>query len=111
MPSLKNSVQLLLALLLLIGCDPSRILEVNHDLKESYWHKDSVRKFSFIIPETGEHNIYINLRNSEAYPYHNVFITYFLEDSLENEIESKLVDYNLFNSQTGFPYGKSGIGL
>jgi len=85
-------------------------MEVNCELENRWWHKDSVKSFAIEIIESGNHNIYFNIRNTEAYPYHNIFITYYLEDSLGRILETELLDNNLFNPQTGFPYGKSGIG-
>jgi len=105
-----RNLVILLGLSSLFACDPNRIMEVNYEFEDRWWHKDSVKSFSIEIIESGNHNIYFNIRNTEAYPYHNIFITYFLEDSLGRILETELVDNNLFNPKTGFPYGKSGIG-
>jgi len=106
----KRSLVILLVLFSLSSCDSNRIMEVNYEFEDRWWHKDSVKNYRFQIPETGNHNIYLNIRNTESYPYHNMFITYFLEDSSGNVLETELVDFNLFHPKTGFPFGNSGIG-
>ena len=93
-----------------ISCDPDRVYEKNLDLTSQYWHKDSLHSFHFEIPDQElTYNLYCNIRNTVAYPYHNLYFTYFLEDSLGKTITTKMEEIFLFDPKTGKPNG-SGIG-
>lgn len=101
----------LLILSTLTGClDKSRVYEKNVDFKKKYWDIDSVPTFTFTIPDsTKVYNIYWNVRNTTTYPYRNLYITYYLEDSLGTALSSALHDMTLFDPATGEPYG-DGFG-
>jgi len=101
----------LLMLATLTGCvDKSRVYEKNVDFKKKYWDIDSVPTFTFTIPDsTKVYNIYWNVRNTTTYPYRNLYITYYLEDSLGTTLSSALHDMTLFDPTTGKPYG-DGFG-
>lgn len=95
----------------LTGClDNDRIYEKNVDFKKKYWDIDSVPSFTFSIPDsTKAYNIYWNVRNTTTYPYRNIYVTYYLEDSLGTTLSSALHDMTLFDPVTGEPYG-DGFG-
>ena len=101
----------LLILTTLTGClDKSRVYEKNVDFKKKYWDIDSVPTFTFTIPDsTKVYSIYWNVRNTTTYPYRNLYITYYLEDSLGTTLSSALHDMTLFDPTTGKPYG-DGFG-
>lgn len=93
-----------------IACDTNRVFEDNQDMENNFWHQEDPVEFNFRIedPEIS-YNLYTNFRNASAYPYHNLYYQYTLEDSLGNEILSKLQNINLFDPKTGEPLG-SGLG-
>ncbi len=94
----------------LFACDENRIFEDNYRLTEKYWHVDTVASFTFDINEPNEnYNLFINIRNSSAYPYYNLYVKFILEDSAGNELLSDLENLILFDSKTGQPKG-SGLG-
>ena len=100
----------LLVIVALVSCDDQRIYEKNADLKDKMWLADSTLDFTFKVPDLKEkYNLYLNLRNTVSYPYENIYITYYLKDTLNNEIKKQLVNYNLFDPKTGKPFG-SGLG-
>ncbi len=92
------------------SCDPNRIYEKNQDFIFKHWHKDSIASFQFEIQDpTADYNLYYNIRNTASYPYHNLYVTYYLEDSLSRTVISELDEMFLFNAKTGKSLGK-GIG-
>lgn len=104
-------VGLFIAIILLVSsCDDSRLFESNRDLDSKIWMADSVIDFSFeIVDISKEYNLYINLRNTASYPYENIYMTYYLKDTADNLLSTALVDFDLFDSKTGQPYG-DGLG-
>ncbi len=97
--------------LLLVACDETRVSEQVTDLEQRQWLVSDKPQFEFAINDvTKQYNLYCNIRNSVAYPYSRFFFTYYLQDSSGVEIKKDLVTEFLFDSKTGKPFGKSGIG-
>jgi gliding motility-associated lipoprotein GldH len=107
--------KLSLALLLIIAvlfwaCDNRTVYEQNYDLSNKVWEQDDIPTFRFHIAEPGmKYNIYYNVRNTISYPYQNLYVTYFLEDTLGRLLSSELHNMDLFHPKTGKPKGR-GIG-
>ncbi|QSE98504.1 gliding motility lipoprotein GldH [Fulvivirga lutea] len=101
---------LLVILAVFSACDENRVFEQNADLDNKIWMADSTLNFQFNVPKLDEeYNLYFNIRNTVAYPYENIYITYSLSDTLNNQLKKELVNYNLFDPKTGEPYG-DGLG-
>lgn len=95
----------------LLSCDGDRLYEKNFDFASREWMVTDRPEFEFQIADTLQaYNLYCNLRNSLAYPYARIFITYYLKDSTDAVLEKKLVSDLLFNDKTGEPFGNSGLG-
>ena len=95
----------------LISCDSKRVFETNENFSQKYWHKDSLKSFSFHIPDhTSTYSLYMNLRITASYPFQNIYIQCQLKDSLNKAFEDQLLNFQLFHSQTGEPFGSSGVG-
>ncbi len=93
----------------LFSCDSNRISEENIDI-EHYWQADSVATFDFLIEDSKiDYNLYFSVRNGVEFPHSNLYFKYWLTDSLENKLEHELVNFQLFNSKTGYPLG-NGVG-
>lgn len=100
----------MMTMFIIVACDDQFVFEENVRLPEEYWHADTLIRFDFTIGSVEQdHNIYMNLRNGMAYPYYNLYVKYFLRDTAAGLIASELVNFNLFDSKTGKPYG-SGLG-
>lgn len=60
--------------LVLVSCDKKMV----YDRYESFpnqWERDSLARFSFNAPDTTQtYNLFINLRNTSAYTYNNLFL-------------------------------------
>ena len=106
------SILIFLALVgTLCSCDTNRIYETNHDFEDRTWKINEPQEFEFRIDDPGKkYNVYCNVRNSLDYPYSRIFITYHLQDSLGNELQSQLNTQDLFDQKTGTPFGTSSLG-
>nr|WKN36910.1 gliding motility lipoprotein GldH [Tunicatimonas sp. TK19036] len=104
------TIAILFVIMSLIGCDGNRLYEQNVNFEKKAWAVDSLPVFRFQIENPEQpYNIYWNVRNTVAYPYRNLYLTYYLEDTLGNTIVKDLQNMELFESRTGKPYG-SGLG-
>lgn len=92
------------------ACQDNRVYEQNIDLKNGQWYIDSVLTFQFKIEDAqSKYDFLYNIRNSVRYPYYNMYVTFYLEDSLGNVIDQELQNITLMDSRTGEPFG-SGLG-
>lgn len=97
-------------LLSLISCDKTRVFEENNEFDSKNWYVDSVQTYRFTISDASKpYNVLINLRNSDSYPYYNLFLRYYLADSLGKELKSQQLELLLMDAKTGKPQGK-GLG-
>jgi len=104
------SILLLLVILALSSCDGKRVFEENQNFPDRTWHKDSIVSFQFQIDDihSGYH-LYYNIRNTNLYPYYNLYLRHSLEDTLGNLVHTDLTEVYLFDSKTGKPLG-NGMG-
>lgn len=58
----------------LVSCDSNRVFDVYKPLP-NVWHKDTVVSFNISPPDsTNAYNLFVNLRNTNAYKYNNLFL-------------------------------------
>jgi len=96
---------------LLTGCDDKRVFEEYQDFDQRYWMVSDKPAFEFVVEDTRQpYNLYCNVRNSNAYPYSRLFLTYYLQDSTGHELRKSLLNEYLFDAKTGKPFGRSGLG-
>ncbi|MTI31702.1 gliding motility lipoprotein GldH [Xanthovirga aplysinae] len=94
----------------LFACDSKRLYEKNVDFEQKYWAVNNIPEFVFDVADpTISYNIYFNVRNTLSFPYQNLYVTYYLEDSTGNLLSSALQNLVLFDKKTGAPLGK-GLG-
>ncbi len=94
----------------LFACDETRVFEQNKDIPEHAWHKDSTLIFEVPIPDAAiPYHVYYNIRNAVAYPAQNIYLNIEVQDSTGQVITRDLNNIELFNPQTGKPYG-DGLG-
>jgi gliding motility-associated lipoprotein GldH len=100
----------LLLITCLFSCDSTRVYEVNNELADQVWLADSVQQFRFNIYDTLlEYNLLCNIRNSNSYPFRNIYVQYSLADTTGKVMSSGLINYELFDASTGKPLG-NGFG-
>ncbi|MGL4364004.1 MAG: gliding motility lipoprotein GldH [Bacteroidales bacterium] len=87
------------------ACSKNVVYEYYKPIENKIWHKDSLITFYVPIEDTLSNNtIYINLRNTSAYPYCNIF--FFITTYLPTGVYIKdTVEYMLAD-QYGKWYGK-----
>lgn len=96
---------------LLVSCDGTRVYELNQDFDNRYWLVGEEPEFRFTIQDVStSYNLYINVRNEVSYPYANLYVTYALQDSLQNVLSESLINPFLFDKKTGEPFGSSVLG-
>jgi gliding motility-associated lipoprotein GldH len=106
--TLKPKVIHLLFCLLVFGCDGSRLFEKYHGMETGSWNvMDTV---SFDLPKIAEsHKTIVGVKYNGDYEFRNLYLTYLLKDSLDQIIESRLLEISLFDNKSGKPLG-SGFG-
>jgi len=56
------------------NCDSDAVFDTYKSVP-SEWHKDSIATFNFKAPDTlNNYNLYVNLRNTNAYKFSNLFL-------------------------------------
>jgi len=76
---IRNSALLLLVVILFFSCDKKRVFD-EYKSVGSAWHKDSVVTFNLPqLDSTKKHNLFINLRSNNNYPFNNLFLIVSLE--------------------------------
>jgi len=101
---------LAVAVLLSASCDKARIFELNVDLGDNVWPKDSVLVFDIGIEDPNiPYNIYYNIRNTASYPFYNLYLNHTIKSTIGSVISTNLDEIFLFDQETGEPMG-SGMG-
>ncbi|MCS6821598.1 MAG: gliding motility lipoprotein GldH [Microscillaceae bacterium] len=101
---------LLLVSYCLLSCNPNNLYEKNIEIRNAQWFADSAYTFSFNIQDVkAKYNIYYNIRNTLKYPYYNLYVTYYLENSQKQVIATELQNIFLMDAKTGEPFGE-GLG-
>ena len=103
-----NRIILFAALIILASCDPKRVYENTIDLNQGYWHADSAFTFQIPVEEEGDFRLYMDIRNTSAYEYYNLYINYSLKKD-GAMISTQMKELILFDPKTGKPKG-SGLG-
>ena len=73
---LKNRILLLflMCFFILVSCDSNNVYD-NYKSVPNSWHKDAVISFKVNPPDsTSAYNLFVNLRNTNAYKYNNLFL-------------------------------------
>lgn len=109
---MKRLPNLILVILFFIvsSCDSNSVFEGKKDFTDRYWVFDNPAEFEFEINETDKtYNLLFNIRSTAKYPYQNIYLQYYLEDSTGRLLSKDLKNIQLFDSKTGLPFGK-GLG-
>ncbi len=72
--TIKNSVLVLVLVFCFASCDKGRVFD-EYKAVPNGWHKDSIISFKINPPDTiNPYNLFVNLRNTNAYKYNNLFL-------------------------------------
>ena len=100
----------LLGSFLFYACGNTSIYQAFTSLEHSQWPASSVLDFSFQVEdETRPYDIYLLVKNTQDYPYQNLYVTYYLEGAAHHLLREELKNYPLFDIKTGRPRGKGWI--
>ncbi|WP_179375539.1 gliding motility lipoprotein GldH [Winogradskyella wichelsiae] len=89
-----------------VSCDSNAVFD-NYKSISKGWHKDSIASFNFKAPDTIEnYNLYVNLRNTNAYKFSNLFLIVELDypngKAVKDTLEYKMAAPNGELLGTGF---------
>lgn len=81
---------------ILVSCDSNRVFDEYKSVPSS-WHKDEVMSFKVTPPDsTNPYNLFVNLRNTNAYKYNNLFLivelVYPHGKTMKDTIEYRMAD-------------------
>ena len=72
---LVNSGLIFLLLWSAVSCDPGKVTDQYHPVRNATWDADSVFSFTFnIARSTQNHNIWFNVRNDNSYAFSNLWL-------------------------------------
>lgn len=72
--TIKNSALVLALVFCFTSCDKHRVFDAYKAVPNA-WHKDSIVSFKINPPDTiNPYNLFVNLRNTNAYKYNNLFL-------------------------------------
>jgi gliding motility-associated lipoprotein GldH len=85
------------ALCTIVACGDDRFYEKNIGVSNARWHKDDIKTFEVEIEDTtSQYDFFINIRNTGAYDYANLFVfinTHFPDGRLSRDtVELFLAD-------------------
>lgn len=100
----------LITLTSMFACSSGTLIDQSLDMEQGYWHVDSLASFSYEIEDTTQnYDISYLVRYAADYPYYNLYVTYYLEDSVGTILQSEQQELILFDKKTGKPLGE-GVG-
>ena len=95
---------------LLTACDHNRIFEEKKDFPTRSWSSSETVEFSFDIEDPQQkYDLLCNVRSTNAYPFQNLYLQYYLEDSTGQLLSKDLNNIILYDPVTGVPRG-DGLG-
>lgn len=107
---MRTSIGIIMSLILLMGCDDSRVFEENVDFEQRIWIVNQKPSFEFTVEDTTRsYNVLFNVRHAVSYPFSRLFFKYALKDS-STVIKNEMTSAFLFDKNNGAPQGNSGLG-
>ncbi|TDQ18452.1 gliding motility-associated lipoprotein GldH [Algoriphagus boseongensis] len=100
---------LLLSFGALVSCDGNRAFEEFHAFPGETWTLTDTVKFELNKEPNELGETLIGVRFNENYPFSNLYVNFWVNDSSGNVLETKLLNIPLFDSKSGKPIGK-GFG-
>ncbi|MDI1317653.1 gliding motility lipoprotein GldH [Flavobacterium sp.] len=91
---IKNSILFILVLLLVVSCDKKRVFDQYKSVGNA-WHKDSI--VTFELPKLDpkkSFNMYVNVRDNDAYPFNNLFLIVSLEQP-NHKVKVDTLEYQM----------------
>ncbi|MCH7410087.1 gliding motility lipoprotein GldH [Belliella sp. DSM 111904] len=91
--------------MMLFSCGGDRVFEEYHGMESKSWLITDTVSF-YLSPTKYNTTALVSIKYNSDYAYRNLYVKYILTDTLNNNIESQLVNIRLFDGQSGKPTGK-----
>lgn|GEM_PF-324219 len=102
----RNQVYLFLGLtLIFFGCNQNRVFENYYGMESKAWSISDTVSFEVESNLVFDQAVLV-LKYNNDYEYRNLYLRYFIKDSLGNEVDTRLINLPLFESTSGKPLGK-----
>lgn len=95
---IKTSLIFIFSLIITVSCDKKRVFDKYKSVGSS-WHVDSI--VTFELPKLDAKkafNLYINVRNNDAYPFNNLFLIVSLEHP-NRKVKVDTLEYQMTNPE------------
>lgn len=70
-----NYLSIFLLIFTLVSCDSNRVFDDYYSMNEDSWNNGETVMFPFTINDTiNKHDLFINIRNNNKYPFSNLFL-------------------------------------
>uniref|UniRef100_UPI0040494A31 gliding motility lipoprotein GldH n=1 Tax=Flavobacterium sp. TaxID=239 RepID=UPI0040494A31 len=95
-PKKINFFLIVIAAFFFVSCDKERVFDKYENINGS-WKKNDTIKFSFEAIDTIKtHNLFINIRNNNDYPFNNLFLIVTLKQP-DNMVKKDTLEYLMAN--------------
>ncbi|WP_405384935.1 gliding motility lipoprotein GldH [Maribacter sp. LLG6340-A2] len=92
---MRNLSFCILAVMFISSCNHNIVTSEYQSLKNGIWNKDNVLDFSVEVTDTVQpHQVYINVRNDDKYPYSNLFIIAAMTTP-QGQVTQDTLEYNM----------------
>ena len=94
---------------LLFSCQNKTIYSNYYTFRDNIWYADSSIVFNFKNKTQENLKFNLSLSYNNDYPFQNFYTSYSLLDSNKNIINSRMVEYQLFEKKYGYPLGSGSF--
>jgi len=90
---------------LFFSCQNKTVYSNYYTFRDNIWYADSSIVFNFKNKTQENLKFNLSLSYNNDYPFQNFYTSYSLLDSNKNIINSRMVEYQLFEKKYGYPLG------
>ena len=90
---------------LFFSCQNNTVYSNYYTFRDNIWYADSSIVFNFKNKSQENLKFNLSLSYNNDYPFQNFYTSYSLLDSNKNIINSRMVEYQLFEKKYGYPLG------
>ena len=94
---------------LFFSCQNKTIYSNYYTFRDNIWYADSSIVFNFKNKTQENLKFNLSLSYNNDYPFQNFYTSYSLLDSNKNIINSRMVEYQLFEKKYGYPLGSGSF--
>ena len=90
---------------LFFSCQNNTVYSNYYTFRDNIWYADSSIVFNFKNKSQENLKFNLSLSYNNDYPFQNFYTSYSLLDSNKNIINSRMLEYQLFEKKYGYPLG------